>query len=241
MKVPVSVKALLWAAFSVCLSLAVTDIPKLSSVLANPVVSTQPGDRVKVPSFYVNVTLTEKARRRLEESKETIIVSASVYGEPKKNSPVKVNDVGLVDLVNNRQIELPGAGRVQFNNLVISATKLDQLVSKDYTVNINVFSGRRSSQDNLLACDFFDGKISKIQPGITLKCGLIGEYSSQYINSSSNPIRENLSQSNTVPARVQGGNHAYRFYDSISNWTMDFIESPNGRARLIGNLELPNG
>lgn len=93
MKVPVSVKALLRAAFSVCLSLAVTDIPKSSSALANPVVSAQPGDRVKVPSFYVNVTLTKKARRQLEESKETIIVSASVYGEPTKNSPVKVNDM----------------------------------------------------------------------------------------------------------------------------------------------------
>lgn len=78
--------------------------------------------------------------------------------------------------------------------LFVPVSTVNQLASKDYKVNVNVFSGRRSSQDNLLACDFFDGKISKIQPDITLKCGLIGEYTSQYINSSSSPVPENSSR-----------------------------------------------
>jgi len=192
MKVPVSVKGLLWSAFSIGLSVAVT-VPKSGTALADMVVPSQPRDQVKVPPFYVNVTLTEKARRRLEASKETIIVLADAYGEPKKNSSIEVDAVGRVDLV-NKSIELPGAGRAQFNHLLVPASKLNQLVSQDYNVNVNVFSGRRSSQDNILSCDFFDGKISKIQPGITLKCGLIGEYSSQYINSASNPgsIAKNL-------------------------------------------------
>lgn len=185
MKVPFSVKGLLWSAFSICLGVAVT-VPKSSITLADPVVHSQSGDQVKVPPFYVNVTLTEKARRRLEASKETIIVSVSASGGPKKNSSVKVNEVGLVNLI-NYQIELPEAGRAQFNHLLVPTLKLDQLVSQDYEVNVNVFSGRRSSQDNILSCDFFDGKISRIQPGVTLKCGLIGEYDSQCINSTSNP------------------------------------------------------
>lgn len=84
MKVPVSVKGLLWSAFSICLSVAVT-VPKSGTALADLVVHSRPRDQVKVPPFYVNVTLAEKARRRLEASKETIIVSVSAYGEPKKN------------------------------------------------------------------------------------------------------------------------------------------------------------
>ncbi|MBW4582383.1 MAG: hypothetical protein KME42_22675 [Tildeniella nuda ZEHNDER 1965/U140] len=157
---------------------------------ASPPAIAQQGDAVNVPAFYVNVTLTEKARLRLEKPQETIIVSVSLYGEPKKNSSVKVNEVGLVDLANNRQIALSKAGRAQFNRLVVSASKLNQLVSQDYTVNVNVFSGRRSSQDNLLSCDFFEGKISSLQRGVTLKCGLIGEYNGQYKKSLGNLVTE---------------------------------------------------
>lgn len=164
----------------------------IPTVLANPQIVAQAG-QVKVAPFAVNVTLTEAARQRLASPKETIIVSVSVSGEPQKNSSIKVNETGLVDLV-NQQVELSKAGRAQFNSLFVPVSTVNQLASKDYKVNVNVFSGRRSSQDNLLACDFFDGKISKIQPGIMLKCGLIGEYTSQYINSSSSPVPENSSR-----------------------------------------------
>lgn len=198
-KASVLVKGLRWSALLVYLGLAAINTATQSIALANSTVS-QKGDTVKVPSFDVNVTLTDKAKRKLKASKETIVVFVSASGEPNKNSSVKLNEVGSVDLFSS-QIGLPQTGKAQFRNLSVSASKLNQLVSPDYNVNVNVFSGRHSSQDNLLSCDFFDGEISKIQPSITLKCGLIGEYSSQYINSSSNPIRKNLSQPTVVPTR----------------------------------------
>jgi hypothetical protein len=167
--------------------------------VSNPLASAQPGNQVPVAPFDINVTLTPAAQRKLQTSKESIIVMASIYGQPKKNSPIKVNEIGSVDLV-NAQIQLPGAGRARFNQLAIDASKRDQLVSQDYQVNVNVFSGRQSSPDNILTCDFFDGKISKIQPGITVKCGLIEEYTGRLIESSNeSPVTRSRS-TNSVPA-----------------------------------------
>ena len=44
-------------------------------------------------------------------------------------------------------------------------------------VNVNLYSARHSSSDNILACDFIDGSLAdvvKAQP-VTLHCGLITE------------------------------------------------------------------
>lgn len=177
-KMPVPAKVLLWSMVSVGLGLTAANSAQSHGV-ARPVTIAQRGNTVKVAPFGVNITLTEKARLRLQKPQETIVVSVDLYGVPKENSTITVNEVGLVNLT-GAQVELPRAGRAPFNNLSIATSKLNQLADKDYTVNVNVFSGRRSSQDNLLSCDFFEGKVSRIRSGITLKCGLIGEYDSQY-------------------------------------------------------------
>lgn len=173
------VKRLLWST-PASLGLLMFSVSQSTFTLAAPMMSASQSNKVKIPSFNVTVTLTEKARTRLE-GKETIIVLASVYGEPKQNATVKLNEMGLVDLTGG-QITLPRSGQAKFKALSAPASKVAQLSNQDYKINVNVFSGRRSSQDNLLSCDFFDSRISKIQPGVTLKCGLIGEYSGQAKN-----------------------------------------------------------
>lgn len=199
MKVPVSTKGFFGSAFSLCLSLAAIYGANSNRALANSIVSQQEA-AIKIAPFDVDVTLTEKARQRLAQSAESIIVSASVFGMPKQGATVSLNEVGFVDLA-QAQIELPKAGQARFNNLSVPASTRGQLASQDYSVNVNVFSGRKSSQDNLLSCDFFDGKLSQIQPGITLKCGLIGEYDGQYIRSSNNSETDRPSRpSNAIPA-----------------------------------------
>ncbi|MGH8182995.1 MAG: hypothetical protein ACREPH_04975 [Rhodanobacteraceae bacterium] len=41
-------------------------------------------------------------------------------------------------------------------------------------VNLNVASARKSSEDNLLACDFIEGKLTDVQKApVALHCGLI--------------------------------------------------------------------
>jgi hypothetical protein len=68
------------------------------------------------------------------------------------------------------------------------------------TVNVNVSSGRQASPDNIFACDLFDGKISKLQPGITVQCGLIEEYTGRLIESSNESPEVPSRPTNSVPA-----------------------------------------
>jgi hypothetical protein len=42
-------------------------------------------------------------------------------------------------------------------------------------LHISVYSGRRSSEDNLLDCDLYQDDLAKAAAGIPILCGLIGE------------------------------------------------------------------
>ncbi|HLR77453.1 MAG TPA: hypothetical protein VK062_00230, partial [Burkholderiaceae bacterium] len=86
-----------------------------------------------------------------------------------------ISDIGALDL-GRKEKELASSGEVTFDG---SDFKRDRLpyVEGLPQVNINVWSGRKSSPDNLLNCDIFQDAIAvavKQQP-ITLHCRLIGE------------------------------------------------------------------
>ncbi|MGB5975219.1 MAG: hypothetical protein WBG38_17975 [Nodosilinea sp.] len=154
----------------------------------------QPETLVAVPSFYVTVTLTDQARQRLDGG-ETIVIDATLIGEASSDAALALDETGRVDL-GRSQHELTGSGRTtQFSDLAIASDTVDQLTSRDYTVNINAGSGRQSGDDNVLSCDFFDGKMSDLQPGVTLKCGLIGEYNNtQFFGTPNHSARRNFSR-----------------------------------------------
>lgn len=153
----------------------------------------QAEDLVTVTSFYVTVTLTGQAQERLESNHETVVVLATLLGEARTDAELMLDESDRVDLTSS-QHELTGSGRTtQFDDLAIVSETVEQLTSRDYIVNINVFSGRRSSDDNLLACDVFESKMSNLQPGVTLRCGLIGEYDSQFFSISNHSVRRDIS------------------------------------------------
>ena len=103
------------------------------------------------------------------------MVSAFYFGDPKPNAPAKATDeMGQVHL-GNQDIELHDAGNALFDGRAIDHKAL-AYVDGDPQVNVNVYSGRHSSEDNLLDCDFFEDaiQIAHAKP-IAIHCGLIGE------------------------------------------------------------------
>ena len=103
------------------------------------------------------------------------MVSAFYYGVPKPNAPAKIADeMGQVHL-GNQDIELHDAGNADFDGHVVDHKAL-AYVDGDPQVNVNVYSGRHSSEDNLLNCDFFEDaiQIAHAKP-IAIHCSLIGE------------------------------------------------------------------
>lgn len=126
-------------------------------------------------AFDVNITLSYRAAARLKMRHESIVVSADYSGEPKKDAMGHANEIGMINLgVEN--VEVVGAeGLVRVTGTKIDIKRLDW-IKGPVMLNVNLFSGRHASTDNILACDFFDGKLSSaVRKTPELHCSLIEE------------------------------------------------------------------
>lgn len=127
--------------------------------------------------FVVNLSLSPKAKRALVERNETIIVAGYFYGFPKKGTPRKfVDDMGEVWVGKTIQDEVKPGVDATFGDIKLDSRALDRLDEKGAQLLINVFSGRRSSKNNVLSCDTYEGPREKVQGGsLPISCKLITE------------------------------------------------------------------
>jgi hypothetical protein len=129
-------------------------------------------------AFDVKVSLSEAAQERLR-GKETVIVSATYFGYPSAQAIAeKAYGAEYPWLtLDNRQIELSGAGTATFPPMRFDLKQLALLDDPDRPqVNINVFSGRKSSENNLLDCGLFQDTLTVAASApIKIHCKLIGE------------------------------------------------------------------
>lgn len=126
-------------------------------------------------AFTVEVALSDAAERQLGESGETVVVGASFFGDPADGVAQELlNDVGQIDL-GRKEVELSGSGRASFDRDALKLDLLDAITGPPQ-VNVNVWSGRRSSEDNRLDCDFFQDAIAVAAQGpVRLDCRLLPE------------------------------------------------------------------
>jgi hypothetical protein len=119
-------------------------------------------DSVLIPSFEVEVVLSEKARERMLDPKESIIVFAEFTGEPHDTLSEGVNETGQLMLTSVR-METYSPWIVKFENIFIPRKLYDRLLNKDFDVSVQIWTGRKTSEYNLLAGDLISGQISKIK------------------------------------------------------------------------------
>jgi hypothetical protein len=120
------------------------------------------GDSLIIPTFEIGVNLSPKADKKLKEDKETIIVAAFFSGQPKnKTSKEYLNDGEI--FLTSAKIELTDARIAKFEGTKFSKTLYDSLDDKDIQLLINIYSGRKSSQDNLLDGGLLSVKMSKVK------------------------------------------------------------------------------
>ena len=119
-------------------------------------------DSVEVPSFEIEVKLTKRAEKKLREDHETIIVQAYFLGIPTDTTRREYQEEGTIP-VGSPKVELTREGVARFEGLKMSKVDFESLADKDFEVLINVYSGRRASQLNLLKCDVLQQPISKVR------------------------------------------------------------------------------
>jgi len=158
-----------WQAFGVSILAGAAALAPIQNASAAP-------DWTVGPDFLVAVSLSPKAAARLAKPKETIMVTADFYGDSNGKARRMENEVGQIVLSPSQKDEIPGAGLARFKGPKYDKSRLAYIDAGGFQVLINVFSGRHSSPDNLLDCDFFQDKIAIAGRGpVPIHCKLIGE------------------------------------------------------------------
>jgi hypothetical protein len=127
--------------------------------------------------FTVKVELSEAARKKLTDNSETIIVAGYFTGHPRQGTEAQYLDIksGDVILGDVKQEVRPGETAI-FKELNLNPDAIARIDSKGPHILINVFSGRRSSKNNLLDCGYYDGDFESVRGReILIRCQLIQE------------------------------------------------------------------
>lgn len=138
----------------------------------------------RASAFTVGITLSPAARTRLSNPRESLIVSADYFGYPSAQALAQhvPGSENPWFTLHRAQVELESPSRgdtaiAHFPAVTLDAAKLAWTDAPDAPqVNVNIFSGRRSSPDNLLDCAMFQDTLAvAAKAPIQLRCGLIGE------------------------------------------------------------------
>lgn len=108
-------------------------------------------DSIKLLPFEVEVVLTPKARQKIIESKETIIVDVSISGVPIPALAARLlsEDGRFYVATARKEIEYNQIAR--FDNIKFPRKYYNALEKKDVDVSIFLYTGRKSSKMNLLS------------------------------------------------------------------------------------------
>lgn len=147
----------------------------------SPAFAQQPPAKPAAPtaatySFTVKVTYSQKAMDTLVAGKETVIVAGYLTASPIPGTPKQyVDHVGEISLGEVDREIAPSAAAV-FNNVKPTQAMMKWVDSSGPQLLINVYSGRKSSPNNLLDCGLYEGSLQAVQgQSIQIACKLIGE------------------------------------------------------------------
>lgn len=128
------------------------------------------------PGFTVKLTFSDNSSKTLLARKETVVVAAYIWGAPKSGAPKRyVDKMGQVDL-GEVDSEVAPDKYAAFGDFKLKKDALQQVDSHGPQLLINVYSGRKSSPNNLLDCGIYEGPLlSAPAANIQIACKLIGE------------------------------------------------------------------
>lgn len=120
------------------------------------------GDTVIIPEFEIQLSVSQKAEEKLKNDGESIIVQAYFSGVPRDTTSEEYLESGQISIGGSR-VELFDKRIARFQNVKIARSKLDEITDKNFEVLINIFSGRRTTGNNLLDSDLLQEGIESVK------------------------------------------------------------------------------
>ncbi|HEY1803046.1 MAG TPA: hypothetical protein VGG45_01070 [Terracidiphilus sp.] len=165
---------LIFPAFAIpALLISAAAVSTLSPVFAQQ----QNATPAALAGFSVKVTYSQKATDTLAAKKETVVVAGYLYGFPKPGTPRQyIDKMGQVGIGDDIHHEIAPDAIATFGAVKLDQAMLKWLDARGPQILINVYSGRKSSPNNLLDCGIYEGSLAAIQgTTIPIACKLIGE------------------------------------------------------------------
>jgi hypothetical protein len=126
-------------------------------------------------AFQVRITLSDKAAASLKRLNEGVVISASYSGDPRPSAKRHADQVGHIAL-GIQNVEIPGRPA----SVIVSGSHVKRgrvaWIRGPILLNVNAYSARHSGPDNILTCDFFDGRLRDTTGHtVPIHCSLIAE------------------------------------------------------------------
>lgn len=130
-------------------------------------------DSVTVLPFEIEVSLIPKAKERIINGKETMIINVTLTGTPKDTTLFAEDGQFYIATIEK---EITYGQVAKFDDIKFSKKTFDQLTEKNFYVTAFVYSGRKSSPNNLLDCSLIADSVSNIvNRKLTITGKLIGD------------------------------------------------------------------
>lgn len=139
-----------------------------ATIAAEPAVTRSPY------SFELNLALTPRAAEMLASRDETVNVAVMYFGEPISETAPGIDDLGVEIGLGRDDIEVaPQNALVIAPGTGFDATYITS-VQGEPEVSVNVYSSRKTHENNLLDCGIYQGPIAMAQKKpVEIKCDLI--------------------------------------------------------------------
>ncbi len=124
-------------------------------------------------AFDVRLTLTPRAAEKLVSTKERIIVAGMYWGPPNAAAKPTADEMGQIPLGEDF-VEVAAESAT----ITVPAANFDPVqlpnVEGAPQVLVNVYSARKTHEDNLLDCGIYEGPVSMAQKQpVDIQCDLI--------------------------------------------------------------------
>jgi hypothetical protein len=154
-----------------CASQVSAQQPQIKATAPNPSAPTP-----EVQGFTVTLTYSSKANETLAAQNETVIVAGYLTCFPRQGTPKRLVDhedqVSLGEIHDEVALDEPAT----FKSIKLDSAGLKWANDQGPQLLINVYSGRKSSPNNLLDCGIYQGPLEDVQgKSIPISCKLIGE------------------------------------------------------------------